>query len=94
MLWAAGAMQYPTRKFLVALALGRGIRFTILGYLGAYYGRHIVNLFARYYWDVLFVLIAFSVVGVLFGLLEYRRGQKSGGPESPRPASQARRREA
>src|ERR1019366_10116439 len=29
MLLAAGAMQYPTRKFLTALAVGRGIRFTI-----------------------------------------------------------------
>ena len=76
MLLAAGAMQYPTRKFLTALAVGRGIRFTILGYLGAHYGRHIVSFFARYYWDVFFVLIAFSVVGGLFGLLEYRRGER------------------
>jgi membrane protein YqaA with SNARE-associated domain len=93
-LLAAGAMQYPTRKFLTALAVGRGIRFAILGYLGAHYGRHIVKFFALYYWDVLFVLIAFTVLGVLFGLIQYRRGQKSRGPESPRPASQARRRVA
>src|SRR5580658_10593252 len=31
MLLAAGALQYPTKKFLTALAVGRGIRFTILG---------------------------------------------------------------
>jgi membrane protein YqaA with SNARE-associated domain len=94
MLLAAGAMQYPARKFLSALAVGRGIRFTILAYLGAHYGRHIVTFFARYYWDVLFVLIAFSVVGGLFGVLEYRRERKSSGLESPRPASRARRRAA
>ena len=29
MLLAAGALQYPTRKFLAALAVGRGIRFTL-----------------------------------------------------------------
>jgi membrane protein YqaA with SNARE-associated domain len=91
MLLAAGAMQYPTRKFLTALAVGRGIRFTILGYLGAHYGRHIVRLFALYYWDVLFVLIAFTVLGGLFGLIQYRRGQKSRDLESLRPASQSRR---
>src|SRR5208337_140984 len=34
MLLAAGVMQYPTRKFLTALAVGRGVRFTILAYLG------------------------------------------------------------
>jgi membrane protein YqaA with SNARE-associated domain len=84
MLLAAGAMQYPTRKFLTALAVGRGIRFTILAYLGVRYGRHIVNFFARYYWDLLFVLIAFSVLGGLFGLFQYKRGRKANGPEQPR----------
>lgn len=73
MLLAAGAMQYPTRKFLAALAVGRGIRFTILGYLGVHYGRHIVTFFARYYWPVLLALIAFSVLGALYGLFEYKR---------------------
>ncbi|MGD0506595.1 MAG: VTT domain-containing protein, partial [Terriglobales bacterium] len=57
MLLAAGAMQYPTRKFLTALAVGRGLRFTILAYLGFHYGRHIVRLFALYYWPVLIALI-------------------------------------
>ena len=94
MLLVAGAMQYSTRKFLTALAVGRGIRFTILAYLGFHYGRHIVNFFSRYYWDVLFVLIAFSLLGGLFGLFEYKRRQKANGPETPRPKSQPRRREA
>jgi membrane protein YqaA with SNARE-associated domain len=91
MLLAAGAMQYSTRKFLTALAVGRGIRFTILAYLGFLYGRHIVSFFARYYWDVLFVLIALSVLGGLFGLFAYRRRQKANGHETPRPRSRPRR---
>lgn len=90
MLLAAGAMQYPTRKFLTALAVGRGIRFTILAYLGVHYGRHIVRLFALYYWPVLIVLIAFSVLGALYGLFEYKRGQKSNAPGTLRPGSQPR----
>jgi membrane protein YqaA with SNARE-associated domain len=94
MLLAAGAMQYPTRKFLAALAVGRGIRYTILAYLGAHYGRHIVNFFARYYWPVLIVLIAFSVSGGLYGLFEYKRRQKVDAPKAPRPTSQPRRRTA
>jgi membrane protein YqaA with SNARE-associated domain len=94
MLLAAGAMQYSTRKFLTALAVGRGIRYTILAYLGVRYGRHIVRFFALYYWDVLFVLIAFSVLGGLFGLLEYKRRQKANRPETPRPRLQTRRRRA
>ncbi len=91
MLLAAGAMQYPTRKFLTALAVGRGIRFTLLAYLGAHYGRHIVKFFAQYYWPVLIVLIAFSVLGGLYGLYEYKRRQKSSGQETPRLRSQPRR---
>jgi len=94
MLLAAGAMQYPARKFLAALALGRGIRYTILAYLGAHYGRHIVNFFSRYYWQTLSVLIAFAVLGALYGLYEYRRRQKAEGPKTSRARSQARRRTA
>jgi membrane protein YqaA with SNARE-associated domain len=94
MLLAAGAMQYSTRKFLTALAVGRGLRYTILAFLGVRYGRHIVKFFALYYWDVLFILIAFSVLGGLFGLFEYKRSRQANRPETPRPRSQPRRRRA
>jgi membrane protein YqaA with SNARE-associated domain len=94
MLLAAGAMQYSTRKFLAALAVGRGIRYTILAYLGAHYGRHIVRLFALYYWPILIALIAFSVLGGLYGLFEYKRRQKLEPPKTPSPTSQPRQRTA
>jgi membrane protein YqaA with SNARE-associated domain len=94
MLLAAGAMQYSTRKFLAALAVGRGIRYTVLAYLGAHYGRHIVRLFAMYYWPVLIVLITFSLAGGLYGLFEYKRRQKVDAPKAPRPTSQPRQRTA
>jgi membrane protein YqaA with SNARE-associated domain len=42
-LFAAGAMQYPVKKFLVALTLGRALRYTILAYLAARYGRQIIG---------------------------------------------------
>jgi membrane protein YqaA with SNARE-associated domain len=41
-LFAAGAMQYPVRNFLVALTLGRISRYMILAYLAARYGRQII----------------------------------------------------
>jgi membrane protein YqaA with SNARE-associated domain len=94
MLLAAGAMQYPTRKFLTALAVGRGLRFTILAYLGFHYGRHIVRLFALYYWPVLIALIAFSLLGALYGLYEYKRRQKGERPKASQPSPQVRRRTA
>lgn len=94
MLLAAGAMQYPTRKFLTALAVGRGIRFTILAYLGYHYGRHIVKFFDLYYWRVLIALVAFSVLGGLYGLYEYKRRHKAENPKPARPRPQPRRRMA
>jgi hypothetical protein len=59
-----------------------------------HYGRHIVNLFARYYWPILLVLIAFSVLGALYGLSEYKRGQKTNASETLRPGSEPRPRPA
>ncbi len=46
---AAGALKYPRNKFLGAVALGRGVRYTLLAYLGHHYGRHILHWFNRYY---------------------------------------------
>jgi membrane protein YqaA with SNARE-associated domain len=94
MLLAAGAMQYPTKKFLTALAVGRGIRYTILAYLGFHYGRNIVKFFDIYYWPVLGILVAFSVLGALYGWYEYKRRQRAESPKVPRAKPQVRRRTA
>jgi membrane protein YqaA with SNARE-associated domain len=94
MLLAAGAMQYPTRKFLTALAVGRGLRFTILAYLGYHYGRHIVKFFDQYYWPVLIALIAFSVLGGLYGWYEYKRRHKTENEKPSHSQPEARRRTA
>lgn len=93
-LLAAGALQYPTKKFLTALAVGRGIRYTILAYLGYHYGRHIVKFFSQYYWPVLIALIVFSLAAGLYGLFEYKRRQKGERPKTSRPQSRLRRRTA
>ena len=94
MLLAAGALQYPTRKFLTALTVGRGLRYIILAYLGFEYGRNIVTFFDQYYWPVLLLLIAFSVLGGLYGLYEYRRRQKPGKPSTTGPNPRVRPRVA
>jgi membrane protein YqaA with SNARE-associated domain len=80
MLLAAGAMQYPAKKFLSALAVGRGIRYAILAYLGYHYGRHIVRFFSQYYWPVLGVLVALALVATLYGWFQYKK--HSGRPGS------------
>jgi len=83
-LLAAGALQYSRKQFLGALALGRGIRFTIVAGLGAIYGNHIVRFFSKYYKPALYTLIGLAVVAGIFtlmGYLQYRRktaGESSG----------------
>jgi membrane protein YqaA with SNARE-associated domain len=72
-LLAAGALQYSRRKFLAALALGRGVRFTIVAGLGAIYGRHIVRFFSRYYKPALFILIGLAVIAGAFSVIQYYR---------------------
>ena len=75
-LLAAGAMQYSRKKFVFALAVGRGIRFTIVAGLGAMYGRHIVRFFSRYYKPALFTLIGLAVIAGVFSLVQYYRYKK------------------
>lgn len=81
-LLAAGAMQYSRQKFVAALALGRGVRFTIVAGLGAIYGRHIVRFFSRYYKPALFVLIGLAVVGGILALIQYYRYKNRTEPDS------------
>lgn len=73
---AAGALQYPRRKFLCALALGRGVRYTLIAYLGSIYGRHILRWLARYYQPLLYALIALTVISALFGLYYWKRNRR------------------
>ncbi len=75
---AAGALQYPRKKFLTALALGRGVRYTLLAYLGFHYGRHILRWLGRYYQPLLYILIALALVGGLIALYYWIRFRRRG----------------
>jgi len=81
-LLAAGALQYSKKKFLGALALGRGIRFAIVAGLGAHYGNHIVRFFSKYYEPALYTLIGLAVIAGLFTLMGYLRYRKKTAQES------------
>jgi len=72
-LLAAGAMQYSKKKFLTALALGRGIRYFIVAALGFVYGNHILKFFSRYYKPAVGTLIGLSCVGAAVTFVQYLR---------------------
>ena len=75
-LLAAGAMQYSRKKFLGALALGRGVRYTAAAWLGFLYGTHILRFFSRYYKPTLAILIGFALIGGILSLIQYLRYRK------------------
>src|SRR6201997_4101552 len=81
-LLAAGALQYSRKKFLAALAVGRGLRYTILAYLGVVYGRHFLRFFNKYTKPTLFVLIGMSVIAGIAALLAYLRYRHEGEDKS------------
>jgi membrane protein YqaA with SNARE-associated domain len=82
-LLAAGAMQYPRKKFLTALALGRGVRYTILAGLGFHYGRHILRFFSEYYKPALAILIGLAVIGAIVSLGGYLRHRNNKNKATP-----------
>lgn len=71
-LMAAGVMQYPPKRFLLALSLGRGIRFFALAFLGRIYGTAIIGWLTRYYKPFLYVLIGLAVAGAVSALVYFK----------------------
>jgi membrane protein DedA with SNARE-associated domain len=68
---AAGASQYPRGKFLSALVLGRGVRYTILGVLGYLYGHWIITVMRQHVYVIIgvgAVLVVGSIALVFFRL--------------------------
>jgi membrane protein YqaA with SNARE-associated domain len=71
---AAGALQYSPKKFLAAMTLGRIVRYCILAYLGAVYGRKIFAVVLAHGEVTLMVTIGLAVLGVLgFVLMRFRK---------------------
>src|SRR5947207_7730245 len=88
-LMAAGIIQYPRKKFLAALTLGRGVRFFGIAVLGKLYGTAILGWLSRYYKPFLYVLIALGVLGGIGALVYfkwYRPRHQPSSKEQPKAA--------
>lgn len=79
---AAGAMQYSPKRFLGALSLGRGVRYTIAAGLGYHYGNHVLRFFSHYYKPAMAILIGFAVIGAVLSLIQYLRMRKTASAKS------------
>src|SRR6266849_8600567 len=76
-LLAAGAMQYSPKKFLGALTLGRGVRYSIAAGLGYLYGSHITRFFSHYYKPAVGILVGLAVIGAVLSLVQYLRMKRT-----------------
>lgn len=77
---AAGAMQYPLRKFLFALTLGRFARYTLLAFLAARFGRKITRFMSQHGHPALLIvagLIATAALVLFVVFVFARKRQKS-----------------
>jgi membrane protein YqaA with SNARE-associated domain len=63
-LFAAGAMQYSVGKFLVALAVGRVVRYSFLAFLAAHYGRQVLTVMSQLGHPVLIAVIALIAAAI------------------------------
>jgi len=75
-LFAAGAMQYPVRKFLAALLVGRIPRYMILAYLAARYGRQIIA-FMKVHGHPVVLAIILAVVAAAALVFYFWRGARA-----------------
>jgi membrane protein YqaA with SNARE-associated domain len=75
---AAGALQYSQRKFLLAMSVGRVVRYSILGYLGAVYGRKIFAVVLAHGEVALYVTIGvcLATTAILL-LLRFKRKREA-----------------
>jgi membrane protein YqaA with SNARE-associated domain len=74
--FAAGAMQYSAKKFLLALTLGRMVRYSLLAFLAARYGRQVLTVISQHGHPVLIAvigLIAAAMAALIFILVSKRK---------------------
>lgn len=73
----AGAAQYPPGRFLGALAIGRGVRYTTLALLGAMYGGAVLGFISHHGRAIIIGVASAAAAGVAaFLLLRHRKKKK------------------
>lgn len=82
-LLAAGALQYPAKKFIGALTLGRSVRYFLVAGIGSLYAKQITSFFNHYYKPTALVLAGFAAIGSFFAIREYMHARKKPAKKTP-----------
>ena len=95
-LFAAGAAKYPVKKFLLALLVGRGIRYSLLAFLAGHYGRYILTFISTKHHPVALPLIAgvlvLAVIWAVFRIVKEEKKRGARGTKESKPTGQTRTR--
>jgi membrane protein YqaA with SNARE-associated domain len=71
-LMAAGVLEYPTRKFVLGLTVGRAVRYFLIAFLARIYGKHIIHFLTVYKRPMTWALILMALVGGIAALLYFK----------------------
>ena len=83
---APGALKYPLKKFLLAVAVGRSLRYTAVAYLGSIYGNRVFHWMYHYYRPLLYILLALAFVGGFVALYYWKRAKRHDRQETGKTA--------
>lgn len=72
---AAGLFQIPLDSFALALVVGRGLRYTLEGFLAMRYGKQATRFFVENKLE--FALLFIVTIGVTYGIWRWLFGRKS-----------------
>lgn len=76
---AAGASDFPRRRFLTVVTLARGIRYFGIAFLAGLYGRHFLRVLRHplQYWGWLLGFLALTVAFIVGGIVASRWAEAS-----------------
>jgi membrane protein YqaA with SNARE-associated domain len=79
-LLSAGALGVERRQFLIAFALSRTVRYGLIAWLGATYGRRMLRLWSHYLagWSdiILWTFVSLLIAAILFGIWKYNHDKR------------------
>jgi membrane protein YqaA with SNARE-associated domain len=83
---AAGALGVSRKKFFISFGVARAVRYSLVAWLAALYGRAMVRAFRHYLngWStiLMWVYLGLMVAAILYGIWKFRRqGRRSAEPQ-------------
>ncbi len=92
LLLAAGALGVSRKRFLLVFSAGRTLRYALVAWLGATYGRYVVRLWTRYLakWStpIMWAILVLTIGGLAYGIWKWRQaGKEPQAADRPQPVA-------